>query len=72
MGSMLTAINDFVQDSLRAAGELGSIDYGDNRILIERGQQAVLAAVEHPACVMVAELWNSLISHQQEPVEEPG
>ena len=45
MGSMLTAINDFVQDSFKAAGELGSIDYGDNRIMIERGEQTVLAVV---------------------------
>ncbi|MEC7930264.1 MAG: hypothetical protein VX774_00810, partial [Candidatus Thermoplasmatota archaeon] len=45
MGSMLTAINDFVQDSFKAGGELGSIDYGDNRIMIERGEQAVLAVV---------------------------
>ncbi|OIR11289.1 MAG: hypothetical protein BEU05_00925 [Marine Group III euryarchaeote CG-Bathy2] len=45
MGSMLTAINDFVQDSFHAAGELGSINYGDNRIMIERGEQAVLAVV---------------------------
>ena len=45
MGSMLTAINDFVQDSFKAGGELGSIDYGDNRIMIERGEQVVLAVV---------------------------
>ena len=45
MGSMLTAINDFVQDSFQATGELGSIDYGDNCILLERGQHTVLAAV---------------------------
>ena len=45
MGSMLTAINDFVQDSFHAAGELGSIDYGDNRVMIERGEQVVLAVV---------------------------
>ena len=45
MGSMLTAINDFVQDSFQAAGQLGSIVYGDNRVMIERGEQAVLAVV---------------------------
>lgn len=45
MGSMLTAINDFVKDSLRAESDLGSLDYGDNSIALERGENIVLAAV---------------------------
>jgi hypothetical protein len=44
MSSMLTAINDFVQDSFQAQGFLGSIDYGDSKIVLEKGQHIVLTA----------------------------
>jgi hypothetical protein len=45
MSSMLTAINDFVKDSFQTEGNLGAIDYGENKIILERGDQTVLAAV---------------------------
>ena len=35
MSSMLTAINDFVKDSFQTSGNLGSIDYGENQIILE-------------------------------------
>jgi len=44
MSSMLTAINDFVQDSFQAQGFLGSIDYGDSKIVLEKGQHIILTA----------------------------
>ena len=45
MSGMLTAINDFVQDSFNTEGDLGSIDYGNNKIILQRGQNSYLAAV---------------------------
>ncbi len=45
MSSMLTAINDFVKDSFQTEGNLGAIDYGENKIILERGDHTVLAAV---------------------------
>ena len=45
MSSMLTAINDFVKDSFQTEGNLGAIDYGENKIILERGDNTVLAAV---------------------------
>jgi len=45
MSSMLTAINDFVKDSFQTEGNLGAIDYGENKIILERGDYTVLAAV---------------------------
>jgi len=48
-GSMLTAIQDFVRESFAAAVEkeegLGQIEYGDLRIIMERGEKAFLAVV---------------------------
>ena len=41
---MLTAINDFVQDSF-TEGDLGDIGYGNNKIVLQRGQNSYLAAV---------------------------
>ena len=35
MSGMLTAINDFVQDSFQTEGDLGSIDYGNNKIILQ-------------------------------------
>ena len=35
MSGMLTAINDFVQDSFNTEGDLGSIDYGNNKIILQ-------------------------------------
>ena len=45
MSSMLTAINDFVKDSFQTSGNLGSIDYGENQIILERGKHTILASV---------------------------
>ena len=45
MSSMLTAINDFVKDSFQTTGNLGSIDYGENQIILERGKHTMLASV---------------------------
>jgi hypothetical protein len=45
MSSMLTAINDFVKDSFQTSGNLGSIDYGENQIILERGKHSILASV---------------------------
>ena len=45
MSSMLTAINDFVKDSFQTTGNLGSIDYGENQIILERGKHTILASV---------------------------
>jgi hypothetical protein len=45
MSSMLTAINDFVKDSFQTSGNLGSIDYGENQIILERGKYTILASV---------------------------
>ena len=45
MSGMLTAINDFVQDSFTSDEDLGSIDYGQNKIVLERGEHYYLAAV---------------------------
>ena len=45
MSGMLTAINDFVQDSFNTEGDLGSIDYGNNKIILQRGTNSYLAAV---------------------------
>jgi hypothetical protein len=44
MSSMLTAINDFVRDSFQAEGFLGSIDYGDSKIVLEKGHDIILTA----------------------------
>jgi len=45
MSGMLTAINDFVQDSFQSTGDLGAIDYGDNTVILQRGTNCYLAAV---------------------------
>jgi len=45
MSGMLTAINDFVQDSFNTEGDLGSIDYGNNKIILQREKNSYLAAV---------------------------
>ena len=45
MSGMLTAINDFVQDSFNTEGDLGSIDYGNNKIILQRENHSYLAAV---------------------------
>ncbi len=40
---MFTAIQDFIKDSMAREGNLGSFDYGDNRIIIERGHYIACA-----------------------------
>ena len=42
--SKILPINDFVQDSFQAQGFLGSIDYGDSKIVLEKGQHIILTA----------------------------
>ncbi len=52
LGSMLTAVQDFVKDSFGGEGGLGKLEYGEKKILIEHGESAFMAAVingeEHP------------------------
>ncbi|MEW5761173.1 MAG: hypothetical protein AB1779_10465, partial [Candidatus Thermoplasmatota archaeon] len=45
--SMLTAVQTFIKDSLgkEEKAELSSMEYGDNRILFEKGKYVVLASV---------------------------
>ena len=45
MSGMLTAMNDFVKDSFTSKEDLGSMDYGQNKILLQRGKNYYLAAV---------------------------
>jgi len=40
---MFTAIQDFIKDSMSTKADLGSFDYGDNRIIIERGRHLTCA-----------------------------
>jgi len=40
---MFTAIQDFIKDSMAREGSLGSFDYGDNRVIIERGKHLMVA-----------------------------
>ncbi|MEM3043165.1 MAG: PKD domain-containing protein [Thermoplasmata archaeon] len=42
---MLTAIQHFVKESLAEEGELGSLQYGDVEIILERGKKIFLAVV---------------------------
>jgi hypothetical protein len=59
LSSMLTAVTSFVKDALSRTGEstLGSLEYGDSKILLERGKWSFLAVV---------------ISGRQEPTELRG
>jgi len=47
MASMLTAVKAFIKDSVGMAEgtELGAMEYGDNKILLQKGRYVVLAAV---------------------------
>jgi hypothetical protein len=47
-GGMFTAIQQFIQDSMGGAEtgtQVGRLDYGENRILVERGNHIFLAAI---------------------------
>ncbi len=44
---MLSAVGDFVSDSLGKKGHLGTMQHGDNTILIEPGKECHLAAVTY-------------------------
>ncbi len=52
LGSMLTAVQEFVKDSFGGEGGLGKLEYGEKKILIEHGKNSFMAAVivgeEHP------------------------
>lgn len=45
MTGMFTAVQQFVKESFSEEGELGSLEYGDNEVLLERGQKIFLAVV---------------------------
>jgi len=47
MTSMLKAVQDFVRESIGMAenAELGSMEYGENKILFEKGRHTILASV---------------------------
>jgi N-acetylneuraminic acid mutarotase len=47
MTSMLKAVQDFVRESVGLAegAELGSMEYGENKIIMEKGRHIILAAV---------------------------
>ena len=47
LSSMLVAIQNFVQDSFRddTGGLLKSLEFGENRFMIERGQHVYIAAM---------------------------
>ncbi len=47
MTSMLKAVQDFVKDSIGAAdrAELGAMEYGESKILLQKGRWVILAAV---------------------------
>ena len=44
---MLSAVGDFVSDSLGKKGHLGTMQHGDSTILIEQGKECHLAAVAY-------------------------
>jgi len=47
LSSMLTAVTSFVKDALARTGDgqLGSLEYGDSKIILERGKSCYLAVV---------------------------
>jgi hypothetical protein len=47
LSSMLTAVNSFVKDALvrTGDGQLGSLEFGENKIILERGKACYLAVV---------------------------
>jgi len=47
MTSMLKAVQEFVKESIgmETGTELGSMEYGDNKIMLEKGKYTILAAV---------------------------
>ena len=47
--SMLSAVNDFVADSLGKQGSIGNMQFGDNSIVIEKGTNCYIAAMAYGA-----------------------
>lgn len=47
--SMLSAVNDFVADSLGKKGNIGNMQFGDNTIVIEKGKDCYIAAMAYGA-----------------------
>ena len=45
VSSMFTAVQQFIKDSFSAEGELNKMGYGDNQIVIERGNQVFMAVI---------------------------
>ncbi len=75
VGSMLTAITDFAQESFGHQGYLGAIDHGDNRILVESGRGARLAVVIYgKADEALRDLMNSTLAlieaHFQDDIQQ--
>ena len=47
MSSMLTAVNDFVADSLGATGNIGNLEFGANSIVIEKGENCYMVSMNY-------------------------
>ena len=45
--SMLTAVNDFVADSLGATGNIGNLEFGANSIVIEKGDHCYIVSMNY-------------------------
>jgi hypothetical protein len=45
VSSMFTAVQSFIKDSFQAEGELNKMGYGDNQVIIERGNHIFVAAI---------------------------
>ena len=70
--SMLSAVGDFVSDSLGTKGHLGTMQHGDSTILIEQGSDCHLAAVTHgkPGEGLKKELRKQLTSIEDKYIKE--
>ena len=70
--SMLSAVGDFVSDSLGTKGHLGTMQHGDSTILIEQGSDCHLAAVTHgkPGDGLKKELRKQLTSIEDKYIKE--
>ena len=70
--SMLSAVGDFVSDSLGTKGHLGTMQHGDSTILIEQGKECHLAAVTYgkPGKGLKKELRKQLSSIEDEYIKD--
>ena len=69
---MLSAVGDFVSDSLGKKGHLGTMQHGDSTILIEQGKECHLAAVTYgkPGKGLKKELKKQLSTIEDEYIKE--